>query len=170
MTIEQIIVIAVVQGITEFLPISSSGHLILVPYIMHWPDQGQFVDVMVLVCADADVRWRRQLAHPRDQGVSLQYQKKGPRVSLAQQKMGRMTHHEGHEDHEEKKKKLPVSFPNFVCFVVKIESYRNCAGRTRSLRSLASGSTGLSLREICRSGPDLQNFFGQRFGRRYRQR
>ena len=49
MTIEQIIVIAVVQGITEFLPISSSGHLILVPNIMHWPDQGQFVDVMVHV-------------------------------------------------------------------------------------------------------------------------
>jgi undecaprenyl-diphosphatase len=49
MTIEQIIVIAVVQGITEFLPISSSGHLILVPYILHWPDQGQFVDVMVHV-------------------------------------------------------------------------------------------------------------------------
>jgi undecaprenyl-diphosphatase len=47
MTIEQIIVIAVVQGVTEFLPISSSGHLILVPYLMHWPDQGQFVDVMV---------------------------------------------------------------------------------------------------------------------------
>jgi undecaprenyl-diphosphatase len=47
MTIEQIIVIAVVQGLTEFLPISSSGHLILVPYLMHWPDQGQFVDVMV---------------------------------------------------------------------------------------------------------------------------
>lgn len=49
MTVEQIIVIAVVQGLTEFLPISSSGHLILVPNIMHWPDQGQFVDVMVHV-------------------------------------------------------------------------------------------------------------------------
>ena len=49
MTIEQIIVIAVVQGITEFLPISSSGHLVLVPYLLHWPDQGQFVDVMVHV-------------------------------------------------------------------------------------------------------------------------
>jgi undecaprenyl-diphosphatase len=49
MTIEQIIVIAVVQGITEFLPISSSGHLILVPNLMHWPDQGHFTDVMVHV-------------------------------------------------------------------------------------------------------------------------
>jgi undecaprenyl-diphosphatase len=46
MTIEQIIVLAVVQGITEFLPISSSGHLILVPKLMHWKDQGLVVDVM----------------------------------------------------------------------------------------------------------------------------
>jgi undecaprenyl-diphosphatase len=46
MTIEQIIVLAVVQGITEFLPISSSGHLILVPQLMHWQDQGIVVDVM----------------------------------------------------------------------------------------------------------------------------
>lgn len=46
MSIEQIIVLAVVQGITEFLPISSSGHLILVPAITGWNDQGLLVDVM----------------------------------------------------------------------------------------------------------------------------
>ena len=46
MTQEQIIVLALVQGITEFLPISSSGHLILVPVVMGWEDQGLLVDVM----------------------------------------------------------------------------------------------------------------------------
>ncbi len=47
MLILQIVVLALIQGITEFLPISSSGHLLLVPVLTGWPDQGVLTDVMV---------------------------------------------------------------------------------------------------------------------------
>lgn len=41
--------VAVIQGITEFLPVSSSGHLILLPQLTGMEDQGQVIDVAVHV-------------------------------------------------------------------------------------------------------------------------
>src|ERR1700680_3051252 len=45
MTAFQAIVLSLVQAVAEFLPVSSSGHLILVPYFLGWPDQGLSFDI-----------------------------------------------------------------------------------------------------------------------------
>jgi len=45
----QAAVLAVLQGLTEFLPISSSAHLILLPELLGWQDQGLAFDVAVHV-------------------------------------------------------------------------------------------------------------------------
>jgi len=42
----QLIILALIQGLTEFLPISSSAHLILPQAILGWEDQGTLIDVM----------------------------------------------------------------------------------------------------------------------------
>ncbi|MEE9427632.1 MAG: undecaprenyl-diphosphate phosphatase [Paracoccaceae bacterium] len=47
MPIFQLFLVAIIQGITEFLPVSSSGHLILLPYFTGLQDQGQIIDVAV---------------------------------------------------------------------------------------------------------------------------
>ncbi len=39
------IILGVIQGLTEFLPISSSGHLLIIPHLFHWPASGLTFDV-----------------------------------------------------------------------------------------------------------------------------
>jgi len=45
MPLHQVAVLAVVQGLTEFLPISSSAHLALAPWLLGWKDQGLTFDI-----------------------------------------------------------------------------------------------------------------------------
>lgn len=79
----QAAVLAVLQGFTEFLPISSSAHLILLPMLSDWPDQGLAFDVAVHVGTLAAVvgyfrddllrmlrDWLRSVAERRDVGES----------------------------------------------------------------------------------------------------
>src|SRR4051812_20172915 len=47
MTLTQAAVLGAVQGVTEFLPVSSTAHLILVPWLLGWEDQGLTFDVVL---------------------------------------------------------------------------------------------------------------------------
>jgi len=47
MPLFHLLLVAIVQGLTEFLPVSSSGHLILLPALTGMQDQGQVIDVAV---------------------------------------------------------------------------------------------------------------------------
>lgn len=64
MTLIQIIVLALLQGLTEFLPVSSSAHLILGSQLFGWPDQGLAFDVATHLGTLIAVCWyfRKDLA------------------------------------------------------------------------------------------------------------
>jgi undecaprenyl-diphosphatase len=59
----QALVLALLQGLTEFLPISSSAHLVIPSLVLGWPDQGLAFDVAVHVGTLTAVVWfyRRDL-------------------------------------------------------------------------------------------------------------
>jgi undecaprenyl-diphosphatase len=60
----QVVILSVLQGLTEFLPISSSAHLILVPTLTGWPDQGLAFDVALHIgsLTAVVIYFRRDLA------------------------------------------------------------------------------------------------------------
>ena len=69
-SIFQAIVLGAVQGLTEFLPVSSSAHLIIVPWLLRWQDPGLAFDVVLhlgTLLALLAYYWREWL----DMGMSL---------------------------------------------------------------------------------------------------
>jgi undecaprenyl-diphosphatase len=56
-SVVQAIVLGLVQGLSEFLPVSSSGHLLLVRYLLKWPDPGLAFDVSLHLGTLVAVLW-----------------------------------------------------------------------------------------------------------------
>ncbi len=82
----QELILALIQGLTEFLPISSSAHLILFPRLMGWNDQGLAFDVAVHVGTLGAVvlYFRRELLKmSRDWAASLATRRCTPEARLA---------------------------------------------------------------------------------------
>lgn len=47
MSLVEALILGLVQGLTEFIPVSSSGHLVIVPWLLSWPEPGLAFDTMV---------------------------------------------------------------------------------------------------------------------------
>lgn len=74
MSIIQALILGIVQGATEFIPISSSGHLVLVPWFLGWPEPGLAFDTVVhwgTLVAVLAVFWRDLVALARAWARSL---------------------------------------------------------------------------------------------------
>ncbi len=74
MDVIQAIILGLVQGASEFVPISSSGHLVLVPWLLGWPQPGLVFDTVVhwgTLVAVLAYFWRDLIALARAWGRSL---------------------------------------------------------------------------------------------------
>ncbi|MEM8850263.1 MAG: undecaprenyl-diphosphate phosphatase [Pseudomonadota bacterium] len=85
MALWHLLLLAILQGVTEFLPISSSGHLILLPALTDLPDQGPFLDVAVHVGTLGAVilYFRADVADAIIGLIGLAQRRSGPKERLA---------------------------------------------------------------------------------------
>jgi undecaprenyl-diphosphatase len=79
MTTFQALVLGIVQGLSEFLPISSSAHLVLVPWALHWPDPGLSFDVALHLGTLIAVLWYFRAEWARLAGAAVKLASRGGR-------------------------------------------------------------------------------------------
>lgn len=79
-----LIILSVIQGITEFLPISSSAHTTLLPHLMNWKDQGLLLDIAVHFGTLLAVMlyFRKDIAQMTVGGIDLLRGRKSPEKKL----------------------------------------------------------------------------------------
>lgn len=122
----QAILLALIQGVTEFLPISSSAHLILPAALTDWPDQGLLFDVAVHLGSLVAVMlyFRRELAGFASSGV-------------------RFIHSGVRDEHFETLLHLIVATVPIVAVGVLVQSIANDA--LRSVEVIAAATIGFAL-------------------------
>jgi len=69
MSLIQAIILALVQALTEFLPVSSTAHLVLFPWLLNWPDPGLAFDVALHAGTLLADFWRDVEAVLKERGV-----------------------------------------------------------------------------------------------------
>ncbi len=57
MTLIQAVILGIVQGLTEFVPISSSAHLIIIPWLFHWNDPSLAFDIALHLGTLVSLLW-----------------------------------------------------------------------------------------------------------------
>lgn len=87
MSVFQAMVLGLVQGLSEFFPISSSGHLIVLPHIFGWEDQGLAFDVILHLGTLCALIWH---FWPMLWTVCMRAQKPGPARSSARRLLAQL--------------------------------------------------------------------------------
>jgi undecaprenyl-diphosphatase len=86
MTPFQAVVLGILQGLSEFLPVSSSAHLTLAPWVFGWQDPGLSFDVALHVGTLAAVLWYFRAEWVRLLGAAARIVKRGGRIESAEER------------------------------------------------------------------------------------